>query len=458
MERATRAGLALSVTAATMLLACAAQAAVTPEQIAALGNTLTAFGAEKAGNADGSIPPYTGGMPALHAGKGTGEIPEVDPFAAETPLRVLTAANADAAATQLTEGTKELLRRHPTTFRIDVYPTHRMAAFPQWLLDNARHNATTARTTEGGLGVHDALPGIPFPVPADGYEVMWNHRLRYMGNAITVRFEAWLVDSVGQSMPVGKALGRWELPLNGASHRGKVMKEDDVLFLWRADFTGPQRRAGEGMQIVEVVNPAKQARNTWSYVPGQRRVRLINMPDDAPSSNASGAYIVDDGFVFNGALDRFDVKLLGKREMLVPYNTHRMSYGSRSEEILGPGHINPDVLRWELHRVWVVEATLKPGQHHPYRRRIFYVDEDTWTALASDGYDKEGRLTRAVFAFPTFGTETGVPFACSFAAYSFETGGYFLGYHPESGSAVSYVEPLRDADWSPDAMAGGGVR
>jgi hypothetical protein len=439
------------------LFTCGLQAAVSPQEAAALGGTLTAFGAERAGNADGSIPEYTGGLPKLYSGPGHGEFRAEDPFAGEKPLRVLTGANAEQAASQLTAGTMELLRRHPT-FRVDVYPAHRTAAYPDWLLENTRRNATGARSTDGGLGFKDALPGIPFPIPADGSEVMWNHRLRYMGRAVEQKYESWLVDGSGQSMLTSAAVGRWEFPVYDDKRRGTPISQDERLFNWKGIYTGPQRRAGEGMLLLEAVNPLKQPRSVWSYVPGQRRVRLVNMPDDAPSSSSSGAYIVDDAFVFNGSLERFDVKLLGKREMLVPYNTYRLAFHSKGDEILRPGHINPDVVRWELHRVWVVEATLKPGQHHPYGRRVFYVDEDTWAALASDEYDAEGKLLRAVFAFSTFGFETGVPFTCSFAPYSFDTGGYYLSYHPDSATAIHYVEPLPESGWSPDALAGSGVR
>jgi len=266
------------------------------------------------------------------------------------------------------------------------------------------------------------------------------------------------VDGSGQSMLTSAAVGRWEFPVYDDKRRGTPISQDERLFNWKGIYTGPQRRAGEGTLLLEAVNPLKQPRSVWSYVPGQRRVRLVNMPDDAPSSSSSGAYIVDDAFVFNGSLERFDVKLLGKREVLVPYNTYRMAFQSRPDAILRPGHLNPDVVRWELHRMWVVEATLKPGQHHPYGRRVFYVDEDTWIALASDEYDAEGKLLRAVFAYSTFGFETGVPCTNTFVPYSFDTGGYYFSYHPDSATAIRYVEPLPDSGWSPDALAGAGVR
>ena len=54
--------------------------------------------------------------------------------------------------------------------------------------------------------------------------------------------------------------------------------------------------------------------------------------------------------------------------------------------------MNPDIVRWELHRVWVVEATLHPGERNVLPRRVFYVDEDTWHAVLGDAYDAQGNL------------------------------------------------------------------
>jgi hypothetical protein len=99
--------------------------------------------------------------------------------------------------------------------------------------------------------------------------------------------------------------------------------------------------------------------------------------------------------MFNGAPDRYDWKLVGKREMIVPYNSYRLhSDKVKYAEILKPLHLNQDLARYELHRVWVVEAALKPGTSHLYARRTFYVDEDSWQILAVDQYDQRGQLWR----------------------------------------------------------------
>ena len=454
LGRAVRFACALAFAATALPLD--ALAAVTPEEAAALGTSLTGVGAERPGNASGSIPDHAGGPLAPPPGYRPGESRRIDPFVDEKPLRVLTGSNAGEAASQLTAATRELLRRH-ASFRVDVYPTHRTVSYPESLIANTRRNATAARATDGGLGLENARPGVPFPIPKDASEVMWNHRLRFMGRAIAFKYDNWLVGPSGQRTLMGTAESVEEYPAFDAK-RDSALQEGEPWVKWKLGFSAPQRRAGEATLVIDAVNPLRQARRLWSYIPGQRRVKLAEMPEDALNGGSSGTYTNDDIFVYSGALDRFDVKLLGKREMLVPYNTYRLSYHANVDAVLQPGHINPDLLRWELHRVWVVEATLKPGQRHVYSRRVFYVDEDSWTALASDEYDLNGQLLRGVFAFLSYSYDAGVPYSDNHAAYDFSTGSYFMAYFTGPHFGVRYVEPLPSSQWSPDALAGAGVR
>jgi hypothetical protein len=451
----TRQAIALAITTVA-LAGGGAQARVTPQEAAALGTTLTAFGAEKGGSADGAIPPYSGGLARPPTGYKPGETRLIDPFADEKPVRVVTGSNVGSDTARLTEGTLKLLRRDPS-FRLDVYPTHRTIAYPDWLLENTRRNATEARPDESGIGVSGVLAGIPFPIPKDGREVMWNHRIRYLGRSVQFKYDSWLVDGSGQRVLTSTAEAHWEFPVFEPK-RTETLRGDEPLIEWKIDYSAPQRRAGEGMMLIDAVNPVQRPRHIWSYVPGQRRVKAVDMPDDALHGSSSGAYTNDDAFVYTGALERFDLKLLGKREMLVPYNTYRLSYHANPEDVLQPGHINPDLLRWELHRVWVVEATLKPGEHHAYSRRVFYVDEDSWSALASDAYDQEGKLQRAVFNFVSYDYNAGVQYPFNHAAYDFGTGAYFLAFFVGPYYGVRHVAPLPLSEWSPDSLAGAGVR
>ncbi|MNY42797.1 hypothetical protein D3C86_1777200 [compost metagenome] len=154
---------------------------------------------------------------------------------------------------------------------------------------------------------------------------------------------------------------------------------------------GPPLRAGEAIAGVENVDADKTA--TWTYLPGQRRVRrLPNACCDTPTPATAGVMSFDELYVFSGRMDRFDWKLVGKREMYIPYNANRILSLDKTPDLFAEHHLKPENIRWELHRVWVVEATLKPGKRHVMSKSTYYLDEDTWAAVLGERYDAKGQL------------------------------------------------------------------
>ncbi|MFV0934749.1 DUF1329 domain-containing protein [Pseudomonas jessenii] len=442
----------LIATGLTMAIAGVSHAAVTPEQAKQLGTTLTPLGAEMAGNADGSIPAFTGGLASSTANG-------ADPFAGETPRLVITAKNLTEQKTKLTAATQQLLSRYPS-FRLDVYPTHRTVALPKVVEENTLKNAVTAKTSNDGLAMENALPGVPFPIPQDGNEVMWNHLTRYAGQAYHFNYESWNVDSSGNpSLSAGGELTT-EYPLYAPDriNSGKMVAGNEIFYMIKVEYDKPARRAGEAVLVKDAANPLEQPRRAWQYLPGQRRVKLA--PDiayDTPNPGSSGTSTYDDTFLFSGAMDRFDFKLIGKKEIYVPYNTYKLNSHSKVSDLTTPNHLNPDLVRWEQHRVWVVEATLKPGKRHIYSKRTFYIDEDSWTALASDQYDARGQLYRGGFAFLTYNHEMKAPNGDFQMYYDFMSGAYNINVF-YGNSVMKYTAPLSKAQWSPDSLAGTGIR
>ena len=438
------------------LIAAPALAAVSGEEAKQLGTTLTPIGAEKAGNKDGTIPEYTGGIKAPADFK-PGSTKRPDPFASEKPRLVITGKDIAAHADKLTEGTKQLLKRYPT-MRLDVYPTHRTVAVPQRVVDNTVKNATGAKTSDGGLGIENVLAGYPFPIPKTGNEVMWNHLLTYRGLGWSGKYDSWNVDSSGTPIlaTTGEITYAW--PNNDPQKTGFI-KETDPFWYVKLFYLSPARRNGEALMLWDSANSLKQPRRAWQYLPGQRRVKLA--PDiayDTPNPGSAGTSTYDDATVFNGALDRFDFKLVGKKEMYVPYGNYKLTYYAMPADVTKPGHINPDLVRWELHRVWVVEATLKPDKRHVYSKRVFYIDEDTWQALASDQYDGRGQLYRSGYSYPSYSYDVQAPFVDTQSFYDFSSGMYNIT-GLVSAKGVKYLSEMpADSFWSADALAGAGVR
>jgi hypothetical protein len=438
------------------LCATGAWAAVSADEAKQLGTTLTAVGAEKAGNKDGTIPEYTGGLTTPPASFKKGEGLRADPFANEKPRLSITGKDIAAHADKLTAGTQELLKRNPT-WRVDVYPTHRTVAFPKRYLDNTLKNATGAKSIEGGLGMENALPGVPFPIPKSGSEAMWNHLMRYSGYAYSFKYDNWNVDSAGVPTLALTAEGWQEYPLQDPKKTDAAQPTDGFWKL-KLLYQGPARRAGEGLMGLDYVNPLAQPRRAYQYLPGQRRVKLA--PDisyDTPNPGSAGVATYDEAFLFNGAQDRFDWKLVGKKEMYVPYNGYRM-FASKPADIMKPGAVNPDLLRWELHRVWVVEATLKPGKRHVYAKRTYYLDEDSWVALASDEYDARGQLFVAGLSNAVYIYDQQAISIDNYMLFNFAVGAYTVSGLQGGYSGPKYGDPLPAMQWAPETLAGSGVR
>ena len=446
---------ATTLAAAALALAYGgiAGAAASPEEAKKLGATLTAVGAEKAGNAAGTIPEYGGGLTTPPAEYKAGSGMRPDPFGGEKPLFSVDAKTMSQHEAQLTEGAKALMKAYPG-YRIDVYKTHRTAAFPKYVLDNTAANATRAKTTNDGRSMQGAHAGFPFPIPQNGYEAMWNHLVRFNGAAYESKYRNINVDSSGRPTLATEGLSVQEYPFWDATR-----KEAETYWRIKLTYTGPARRAGEALLIVDPLDIGQKDRRAWSYLPGQRRVKVApDLSHDTPNPGTAGATTFDDTFIFNGSMDRFDFKLVGKKEMYVPYNAYRAVYQSKQADLLKPNHLNPDLVRWELHRVWIVEATLRPGKRHIYSKRVFYLDEDSWAALASDEYDARGQLYRAGFAYMAPSYDLPAPYTDMFSHHDLVARVYSVtGYIAETGG-LRHTKALPDREWTADSLAGSGVR
>jgi hypothetical protein len=431
-----------------------AGAAVSTQEAARLKSELTPLGAERAGNKGGTIPAWDGGYTTVWPGYRSGQ-PRPDPFAGEKPILRITPQDLQAHEARLSEGVKALLRRFPS-FRIDVYPTHRTAAAPRWIYENTLKNATRARAVENGQVVQSAYGGVPFPIPKSGAEVMWNHNLAWRGASTRYEYSTYVVAS---RKPVLSTAGTVDNQYPYYYQGGSPENFKGTTTMIKIITTAPPFRVGENLLIQEPLDQLHEGRRSWQYLVGQRRVRRApNIAYDNPSSVTSGFTFFDESFLFNGALDRYDWKLVGKQEMYVPYNTQQF-HTKKTSEILGPDHLNPDHLRWELHRVWVVEATLAAGKRHVMPRRRFYVDEDTWLVVLYEGWDARGALWHVGHALPLLVPELPAVLVLPYAIYDLVKGGYAVSSLFNEGHLHLQVTERRpDAEFTPAALAAGGVR
>jgi len=382
------------------LAALPALGKVSEEDAAKLGKSLTPTGAEMAGNADGSIPPWSGkivGVPPGLEYDGPGTV-YPDPYAADKPLFSITAQNVEQYAARLSEGQKALFRTYPKTFRMDVYPTHRDFGVTQDATERARYNAVNAELYNGDDGIQGYTGGTPFPLPTLGAHPIWNSRMNSpsynqegMGDDIVVYPDGNRSLRRGQTY-MKVLFSNPEIPI-GADFKSLSKY---AAYIW-FEVDEPVRDKGAITLILEPLDYTQTPRSVWRYLPGSRRIRQApNVGYDTPDG-PGGFLTIDDTLGFNGAMDRFEWKLAGRQEMYVPYHSYRFDDPAlKQDQLLTVGHANPDYMRYELRRVWVVEATLRPGVRHIYGKRRFYVEEDGWHIVISENYDNRGELWKTV--------------------------------------------------------------
>jgi hypothetical protein len=389
-----------------------ARAAVSEQAAAKLGTTLTPVGAERAGNADGTIPAWRG-------------VPET--IGAEQPAVIITAASANTYASRLPEGALALFRAFPD-YHMRIFPTHRTAIAPDWVYRNIRLNATRAHAADAGIayGVAGAAGGIPFPIPQDGAAIVWNHLLAFWGTAREAHVSTFVASGDGS---IQQSAGYHEIT-DFPYYYPTVTPETagPYYFKTRRLQDAPAARAGEAYIAWQPIDVARNKYVAWRYLPGEHRVRKApSLSYDTPDADASGFESLDDYYLFFGGPDRYTWRTLGKRELYVPYNNTALNTAP-PRDAMGPRHANQDKIRYELHRVWVVEGTLAPGAHHVAPRRRLYMDEDTWLVTYSEAWDDTGKLWK--FGHGTMISRADIPATITGAQFVYDLlqGGYCMDF------------------------------
>lgn len=416
-----------------------ALSAVPVQEADRLKKDLTPLGGERAGNGS-DIPPWRGGLTLPPPGYTKSGQYHINPYPDDKPLYVITAANMDQYAQYLSEGQKGLFRTYPNTFQMPIYKTRRTAAAPEWVYENTYKNAIRAELGKGGNGLVYAYGGIPFPIAKNGLEAIWNHIARWRGVYLTRRASEIAVQVNGDYSPVTV---QQEVEFNYYRQDRGIEHLNNILFYYVSYTRAPARLAGGAVLLHETLNQVEEARQAWGYNAGQRRVRLApNLAYDTPIAAADGLRYADDTDIFNGAPDRFTWKLVGKKELFIPYNNYQLTSDKvKYSDLVRPGHLNPEHTRYEKHRVWVVEATLKNGMRHVYNKRVLYLDEDTWGIAVADLYDNMDQLWRVSMAYIKTYYEVPATWTSMDVFHDLQSKRYHVqGMDNEEGSTIDYSQ------------------
>ena len=438
------------------LLVGQALAGPKPDQIHRLSEDLTPMGSERAGNADGTIPEWTGGITEPPAGYSPGDH-HPNPWPEDKPLFRITGENYTDYTDKLSAGQVGLFEKYGDTYYMDVFQSRRSTSFPEHIYEMTIENGKTAKLADNGEGVVEAAEGFPFPFPENAYELMWNHKLKFKDIG-GVRYNNQIAPTTDGKYSV--TVIREEL-LGLYYKRGVTLEEiDNILLYFFQEVESPARMAGNILLVHETLNQIELPRQAWIYNPGQRRVRRApNVAYDNPGTGSDGLRTNDMTDMFNGAMDRFDWKVVGKKEMYVPYN----SYGAHAEgitydEFVQPGHLNPSLMRYELHRVWVIDATVKEGMRHINARRTFYLDEDSYQIVLIDHYDRRGQLWRASECHAINYYDVPTYWSTIEAHYDLQSGRYVAQGFDNTGPVNTFGVEMNPSQYTPQALRTRGRR
>ena len=433
-----------------------ALAGAKPDQVGRLGEDLTPMGSERAGNTDGSIPAWTGGITTPPSGYSVGDH-HPNPFPEDKILFTITAANYSDYAENLSVGQKAMFERYPDTYKMNVYQSRRTASFPEGVYEATAENGKTGLLVADGEGVQNVEFGFPFPFPENAYELMWNHKLKYKGRG-GFRYNNQVAPTSDGKFTLVKLreelLGLYYVPGNTMEDIGNIL-----LYFYQV-VEAPARLAGNVLLVHETMNQLEQARQAWIYNPGQRRVRRApNVAYDNPGTASDGLRTNDMTDMFNGAMDRFDWEIVGKKEMYIPYNSYDVhSADVTPEDMVMPGHLNPDLMRYELHRVYVVEARLKEGTRHINKRRTYYMDEDSYQIALIDHYDNNDELWRFSEAHLINYYEVPTLWSTLETHHDLQSGRYVTVGIDNQDEVNVFDTPGRPSDYTPQALRKRGRR
>lgn len=460
---------------AAMAVAGGAQAKVSAEEAAKLGKELTPVGAIHKGNADGSIPEWKGEELLADAtseelGVKLTEISraQLEQWRKEDPTKMrtfvyqelekyedeigdvvskkltITKANYKEHADKLTVGHQAMFDRYDD-YKMHVYPTVRTAFYPDAIYEATKANATRASLV-GTDDVNDAKLGFPFPIPGSGAEAIWNHKLKYKGDAVK-RYNNQAIVKPDGDYKISKLVEDVKFKYGNIGEPGGT----ETLAYYLSEVIEPARVAGQLTLVHETADEGSGGRLAWIYNPGLGRVnRAPDVGYDNPYIGTDGEQFNDQVDVFNGSLDRYNWKLVGRKEMYIPYHNYELNSPEyKYADIIQAGHINQDLVRYELHRVWVVDATVRDGTRHQFARRTFYIDEDSWSIATVDCYDNRDQLWKMQEAYlitlPFVPTVTGSPEAI----FDLQSGRYFLTAMTNEDTISDFEISYKDVYFKP---------
>jgi len=423
--------------------------------ITAGGVEKTAVGATVKGSADHQIPAYIGDRIKAPENWQPGDHYE-DPFETDQVLFTITPDNLVLHESRLAPGQKALLTKLKG-YALPVYQTRRTAGYPKFILDGTASNKANTMLSNGGNGLLHYSEGFPFPLLSEdpqrsALQAIWNHITRFRGGHVERTVLQATILQNGDYVPI-----RLYQRYSRAEHLSSAhdTERNNVLLYYLERVKSPARLSGSTLLVHETLDQSKGLRRAWGYNHAYRRVlRLPNAAYDTPMPGTYGLKTADSYDMFNGAPDKYSWKHLGVKEIYVPYNAYQLANKRlKYKDILSPSSVNPDHTRWELHRVHKIEARLREGERHIYAKRVFYLDEDSWTIVLAEQYDHRGELWRVSEGHLMNYYDKQLPYYAMEVTYDLIARRYnVIGLSNEESSAYTFNKIFSLRDFSPSSL------
>lgn len=429
--------------------------AVPATQASKLGEGLTATGAEAAGDDKGvaehrGVSKWKKNMPKNFKSG----IIYTAPFKKDKHTLTISQKNVAKYADMLSAGHKELIRRYPS-YKMRIYPSHRPAAYPPKIDKATAKNAKTGKL-KGTDGISGVKLGFPFPLPKESPEkVIWNHKVRYRGDSVIRANDQMIVD--GKSRSLTRVTEKVLFTYGNLKYKKlKKSVRKNNLFYYLAETTAPAKLRGSFVLVYESLNQVKKPRKAFIANKGDAKMKSApTVGYNKPNDTAGGLSFSDQVDMYNGAMDRYSWKFVGKKTMYIPYNAYEIGQKKHKyKDILGNNHVNMKLARYEPHRVWVVDSDNTGKSKHDIKRRVFYVDEDSWGIVMVDVYDHADKLWKFQEGHTITAYDVGVTTTTPEIIYDFVAGKYFATALTNEGkpNLVNKKTKLKHKDFKKSAV------
>lgn len=293
--------------------------------------------------------------------------------------------------------------KFPPDFRMAVSPTTVYHNPPQFEKDTEKYASQVeiVPLPDGGHNIKGYVAGIPFPNPKDplkGWKILVDDWYAYEP-VVLCGPDAWGMqqDRFGNRTPTHLI---WDnMRTAHASDPGYPINDPRAPGEFLVEYT--QLAVPETIKYLTVMtiyyDDLAKPEDLYVFIPALRRsLRMSAAARCAPFANGDWTYDDTHRGCFNGTATMFDADYLGDRKILESLDGSKDLSKMRDMNnyyqplIFG----KPTLETWQVRDAWVIDVHRIPAlaKGYCYKRRILYVDKQSYLAQWAEMYDVSNKL------------------------------------------------------------------